>query len=110
MARQRRHQQDPRLRLVDVLLEMQQRAERRYLGEFLAHLHVAVADLDLVDAERRPLMGEAGARDQLVGGGQIAQASDVVGDPASGWPIALKADAANMRTGTMMSECAWYAW
>jgi hypothetical protein len=24
----------------------------------------------------------------------------------SGWPIALLADAASMRTGTMMSECA----
>ncbi len=73
MARQRGDQQDRRLRLLDVLLEVQERAERRDIGELLAHLHVAVADLDLIDAEGRPLVGEAGARDQLVGGGEIAQ-------------------------------------
>ena len=73
MAGQRRDQQHARLRLVDVLLEMQQRAERRHVGRFLGHRHLAVAHHDAVDAVRRPLMGEPGARDQLIGGGEIAE-------------------------------------
>ncbi len=57
MARQRRHQQNARLLGLDVLLEMQQRAEWRDMRGLLAHLHLAVADDDLVDAEGRPRSG-----------------------------------------------------
>ena len=73
MAGQRRDQQHARLRLVDVLLEMQQRAERRHIGGLLGHRHLAVADHDAVDAVRRTGMGQAGARDQLIGSGEIAE-------------------------------------
>ncbi len=51
---------------------MQQRAERRRVRRLLAHLDLAIADGDGVDAEGRAGMGEAGARDQLVGRGEIA--------------------------------------
>ena len=47
MARQRRDQQNPRL-LFDVLLEMQQRAERRDVSDLLADLHLAVAHVTWV--------------------------------------------------------------
>ena len=73
MARQRRDQQHARLRAVDVLLEMQQRAERRDMRRLLGHRDLAVADHDAVDAEGRALVGQAGARDQLVGRGQVAE-------------------------------------
>ena len=46
MARQRRDQQHARLLGVDVLLEMQERAERRDMRRLLAHLDLAVADGD----------------------------------------------------------------
>ena len=72
MPGQRRHQKDARLRGGDVLLEMQQRAERRRRRGLLAHFHLAVADGDCVDAERRPRVGEAGARDQFIDRGEIA--------------------------------------
>ena len=61
-----------RLLGVDVLLEMQQRAERRDMRGLLAHLDLAVAGGDVRDAERRAVVGEAGARDQLVGRREIA--------------------------------------
>ena len=73
MAGQRRDQQHARLRLLDVLLEMQQRAERRDVGGLLGHRDLAVADRDAVDAVRRARVGQAGARDQLIGRGQVAQ-------------------------------------
>ena len=38
----------------------------------LAHLDLAVAGGDVGDAERRAVVGEARARDQLVGRGEIA--------------------------------------
>ena len=72
MAGQRRDQQHARLRHVDVLLEMQERTERRDMGRNLAHLDLAVADHDAVDAERGPRVREAGAGDQFVGRGEIA--------------------------------------
>jgi len=73
VARERRHQQHARPRRLDVLLEMQQRAERRDSLAHLAHRYLAVADRHPVDAERRAYVGEPRARDQLVGGGEIAQ-------------------------------------
>ena len=102
MAGQRRHQQHARLRGRDVLLEVQQRAERRHLRRLLAHLDLAVADGDAVDAERRARVGQAGARDQLVGRGEVAHQPDCRQAAAgrSNWP-AMPAQA---RTGTMMSE------
>ena len=72
MARQRRHQQHARLRRRDILLEMQQRAERRRVRRLLPHLDLAVADGDGADAERRPGVGEADARDQFISRGQVA--------------------------------------
>ena len=57
----------------DVLLEMQERAERRLVRRLLMHLDLAIADRDAVDGEWRPRMGEPRARDQLIDGGQIAQ-------------------------------------
>jgi hypothetical protein len=71
MSGQRRHQQHPRLLGLDVLLEMQQRAEGRDLRGLLADLDLAIADHRVADAERRPGVGEARAGDQLVGSGQI---------------------------------------
>ena len=73
MARQRRHQQHARLLGGDVFLEMQQRAERRGQRRLLAHLDIAIADGDRVDAEGRARMRQARARDQLIDGGEIAQ-------------------------------------
>ena len=37
-----------------------------------AHLDLAIADLDRIDAERRTGMGEAGPRDQFIDRGEIA--------------------------------------
>ena len=52
-------------------------------------------------------MGEPGARDQLVGGGQVAQ-DRVVGDARQRLPeCARSAQPRQARTGTMMSEWAW---
>ena len=42
-------------------------------GRLLVHLDFAIADHDAVDGERRPRMGEPGARDQLIDRGEIAQ-------------------------------------
>ena len=47
--------------------------------DLLVHRDLAIADHHLVDAEGRPHMGEPGARDQLVGGGQVAQHRIVAG-------------------------------
>jgi hypothetical protein len=73
MAGQRRHQQHARLRLLDVLFEMQQGRERCHVGGFFGDRHLAVADHDAVDAVRRAGVGEPRARDQLIGGGEIAE-------------------------------------
>src|SRR5579883_3670128 len=60
MPRQRRDQEYRRLRLLGVLLEMQQRAEWGDFRKLLLHLQVTVADLDLADPERRPHVAQAG--------------------------------------------------
>ena len=73
MSRQRRDQQHARLRLVDVLLEMPQRRERRDVESFFGDRDFAVSDHDAVDAVSRPRMGQPGARDQFVSRRQIAQ-------------------------------------
>ena len=68
----------------------------------LAHGHLAVAHADAVDAVGRALVREAGARNQLVGGGEIAQDLEVLG----GGPRRQRAESpasAKARTGTMMS-------
>ena len=44
MPRQRRHQENARLRLIDILLEMEQSSERGDVSDLLAHLDIAVAD------------------------------------------------------------------
>ena len=66
MTRQRRDQQHARLRHVDVFLEMQERPERRDVARLLAHRHFAVSDLHRGDAERRAMVSQSRARDQLV--------------------------------------------
>ena len=100
MAGQRRHHQHARLRHLDVLLEMQQRAERRDVRALLAHLDLAVADHDPVDPERRPRVREAGARDQLVGRGEVADRAML---HAQDRPIVCAANPASARTGPMTS-------
>ena len=72
-----------------------------HMRRLLAHLDLAIADRDAVDAERRPRMGEAGARDQLIDGGEIAHRR-MVGRAAArrrNWPPCRP----KLRTGTMMS-------
>ena len=73
VAGQRRDQQDARLRLLDVLLEVQQGAERRDMRRLLGDRDLPVADRHPVDPERRALVGEPRARDQLIGRREIAQ-------------------------------------
>ena len=68
-----------RLRGIDVLLEVQERAEGRRQRGLLIHRHFAIADRDAVDAEGRARMREPGARDEFVSGRQVAQ-DRVVGD------------------------------
>jgi hypothetical protein len=72
MSRQRRHQQYAGLRGIDGLLEMQQGSERRDARGLFMHRDLLVAHHDAVDAERRPVVAQPGARDQLIGGGEIA--------------------------------------
>ena len=73
MAGHRRHQQQARLLRRILLLEMQQRAERRRVGDLLGHLQFPVADQHLVDAVRRAGIGQRGARDQLQRGGEPSE-------------------------------------
>ncbi len=75
-------------------------------GGFLGDRHLAVADRDAVDAVRRARMGQAGARDQLVGGGEVAERRRPHAEPLSCCRTVVAAMPANARTGTMMSECA----
>jgi hypothetical protein len=63
MAGHRRHQQQARLLRRVHLLEAQQRAERRRIGDFLDDLDLPVADHDAVDAIGRAGVGQRGARD-----------------------------------------------
>ena len=79
VAGERRHHEDARLRRRDVLLEVQERAERRHMRRFLAHFDLAIADGDAVDGEWRTCVGQAGARDQLIDRGEIAHCR-VVGE------------------------------
>jgi hypothetical protein len=81
MARQRRHQQHPRLRGIDVLAKAQERAERRGQRGVLVHRDLAVADRDAVDPERRAGMRQPRSRNELVGGSEVAQ-DGVVGNAA----------------------------
>ena len=98
MARQRRHQQHARLLGLDVLPEVQQRAERRDMRGLLAHLHLAVADADLADAEGRPCVGQAGARDQLAGRREV-RTTPWPGMPTPVSPNVGPRRRANARTG-----------
>ena len=70
-------QQHARLRGLDILLEMQERAERRDQRRLLAHGDLAVADHHAVDAVRRPLMRQPRPRDQLVSCAQAGQMRDM---------------------------------
>ena len=51
-------------------------------------------------------VGEAGARDQLVGGGEIAHAAVAGHADASGCRASSAASRASIRTGLIMSEWA----
>ena len=72
MPGQRRDEHHARLLGLDILLEMQQRAERRDMRRLFAHLDLAVADRHVVDAESRPGVGQPGAGDQFIGRGEVA--------------------------------------
>ena len=78
MAGERRHHEHARLGHCDVLLEMQERAEGRARGRLFPHFDFAVTDIDVGDAERRPGVREARARNQFVSGAQIAM--DIVAE------------------------------
>ena len=75
MPRHRRHQENARLRPRRLLLEAQQRTKRRLVNSRLAYSSLAAADRDGVDAESRPVMTEARARDKLAEGRSGAQES-----------------------------------
>ena len=106
MPRQRRHDHHARLGRLDVLLEMQQRAERRDVRHLFGDLDLAVADHDAVDAVIRPGMGQARARDQLIGRGQVAGwRMGEKAEPLSMTPTATK-PSASARTGNIMSVLA----
>ena len=103
MSRQRRDQQHARLRHVDVLLEMEERPERRDEARLLAHRHFAVADRHRAQCRR------------AAGGGSASRARSVRRPPRFfaalnrcrrhyGTPCMWAARAANVRTGTMKSE------
>ncbi len=72
MSRQRRHQEHAGLRGIDVLLEMQERSERSDARRLLMHRDFLVSHHHAVDAEGRPVVAQTCARDQLIGGGEIA--------------------------------------
>ena len=72
MPGQRRDNHHARLLGLDILLEMQERAERRHMRRLFPHLDVAVAHGDMVDAERRPAVSEPCAGDQFVGRREVA--------------------------------------
>ena len=80
VARQRRHDQHARLRDVDVLLEPQQGAERQRQHRLLGHLDLAVTDRDGRNTVLGAGVGQPGAGDQLVGGGQVANDGDIALD------------------------------
>ncbi len=73
MARQRRDQEHTRLRRVDILLEVQKRSERRGQRGVLVDRDLAVADGHTIDPEGGTGVGQPGAREELVGRGQVPQ-------------------------------------
>ena len=70
VARQRRYQENPRLRDLEVLPEAQQCPEWGDVGSLFAHPHVPVTDFDATDVERWPGVAQSGARHQFVGSSQ----------------------------------------
>jgi hypothetical protein len=74
MPRHWRYQENARLRS-GLLLEAQQRTKRRLINRRLAYHSLATADRDGVNAESRPAMTEARARDKLAEGRSGAQES-----------------------------------
>ena len=103
MARQRRHDQHPRLRGVDVLGEVQQLAEGQVERDLLGHRHVAVADPDRGDAEARPGMRELEAREQLERGRAIVA-------PRQGQRAREASSGPSRRAAQRRekSSCSWY--
>jgi hypothetical protein len=75
MPRHLRYQENARLRPRRLLREAQQRAKRRLVNGSLAYRSLATANRDGVDAESRPVMTEARARDKLAEGRSGAQES-----------------------------------
>ena len=66
VSRHRRDDEHARERRVDVLLEVQQRRERRRVGNDFLDRHRRIADLHRIDAERRAGVTDPGARQHLV--------------------------------------------
>jgi len=79
MAGERRDEEHARLGRIDVLLEAQQRPERCREHGVLTHRHLAIADLDVVDSKRRPVVSQPRPRNELVRGGKISK-HDIVGN------------------------------
>ena len=71
MPRQRRDDQDFRLRRVDVLAKVQKLPERQAQRNFLGDRHVAISDPHLRDAELRPRVGQLEARNHLESGSKM---------------------------------------
>ena len=73
MAGHRRNHQHRRLMDGRIFLEMKQRRERRRKGRLFGDGDFLITDHDGIEAERRPLVGQAGAADDLAGCRQFAR-------------------------------------
>jgi hypothetical protein len=73
MPRHRRYQENARLHRRHLLLEAQQRTERRAVNDRLAHGDTTICDLDRVDTKSGPTMTETRAGDKLAKGCSSAQ-------------------------------------
>src|SRR5258706_6245340 len=73
MARERGDDQDARLRLLDVLLEMKQCSKRRDSQSLLANRDLTVANYDAVYSVRRPRVSETSTRNEFTSGANVPQ-------------------------------------
>jgi len=73
MAGERRHHHDPRLGRVEVLLEMEKRAEGRDVGRLLGHRHFAVATITLSMLKGGRWCEIPARGKHFIGGGEAAE-------------------------------------
>ena len=102
MARKRRHEQHARLRLIDILLEVQERPERCCGKRLLGHFDMAVADANRRDAIGRARVRQPRTRNELAGRGKIPypRAITVPGE----WRHCASRACAKVRAGSAASE------